>query len=155
MQFFYLLPADVANCICCLSLAYLDPCCSQKTVGMFFQWLWNIKFWPDCFVELQVAVSRFPYMYVNYQNRLVIILSVQLFEFILGFCARVGSIKRGGVGKIVSILLLRAEGKNRNFVPSISRLIKWWSEKHQSTAISLKIIFISVIRPRIFTVIKL
>ena len=61
--------------------------------------------------------------------------------------ARIGYIKSAGVGKIVGILLVFAEEQTKHFVPGIFGLIKCSSQKNQSSAISITIIFHSIIRP--------
>ena len=58
-----------------------------------------------------------------------------------------GYIKRAGVGKIFGILLVCTEAQIGNYVPGTFRLIKCCSEKHQSSAISLTIIFHREISP--------
>ena len=83
-------------------------------------------FWPDGFVELQVAVSRFPTIGADHLIRTVILHWVQLFRIILSCCrTRIDEIKSARVGKIVGILLVCAEAQIGNYVRGIFLRIKW------------------------------
>ena len=83
-------------------------------------------FWPDGYVELEVAASRFMKFGWDHLIRTVILRRVQLFRIMLSCCrACIRDIKSAGVGKMVGILLVCADAQIGNDVPGIFRRIKW------------------------------